>query len=616
MRNLETISQVATLVLTVAVVILTAIGVIYAARTYWNPPIELSIAGVSSGQTLCGTAVLRIDSTGRPYDTLCVCIDDERGNTVWQCAVDSSAPVGLDTTELPDGEYVMVIDVRKGRSSLKTTMLPFQIDNTGPDVTVSGLAGNDTVRGTITLAWSVAPPDETASIQVLLDEEVIIGAGLLDTRWLVDGYHTIRASAADRIGNRTHVVIPFVSDNTPPTASIVGIAPSGYIGIDQEITVIVEDTSPVTVEWYASNMSEEPIAVGPILSTDVLPTGQHVLRVEIKDAAGNQLILEQPLVKDGELPSVQDALGHETLTLHPESFLYLGYSADEPVTQVVFVDGEILERDWVRLSDIAKSDEINVTVQYTDRAANKLQKSIVVTLDRSLAGTVGFIKHLGWTWGVSVEKSIVRTLEDLVESWSAIGVGTTGWRMLPPWEEEQDPVNFVRLPGGVEIYSSLPKSLFGARVPLFSLGRSGSEATSHLLLDIGGYQRTDSQVTLAQGEVDGAPWVYDQTIVTGAWMKLCPTVDLAKCFLPASVKDLISIEISVGAGVSLHAETRRLASLKKHTDRDGDVHSHTTYEPRETSSYGGMFPVFQLAISIAPLSPDLDLRDAFLGQLR
>jgi len=159
----------------------------------------------------------------------------------------------------------MVIDVRKGRSSLKTTMLPFQIDNTGPDVTVLGLAGNDTVRGTITLAWSVAPPDETASVQVLLDEEVIIGGGLLDTRWLADGYHTIRASAADRIGNRTHVVIPFVSDNTPPTASIVGIAPSGYVGIDQEITVIVEDTSPVAVEWYASSTSEESIAVEPIL---------------------------------------------------------------------------------------------------------------------------------------------------------------------------------------------------------------------------------------------------------------------------------------------------------------------------------------------------------------
>jgi len=63
-RNLETISQVATLVLTVAVVFLTTIGVIYAARTYWNPPIGLSIAGISSGQTLCGTAVLRIDSTG------------------------------------------------------------------------------------------------------------------------------------------------------------------------------------------------------------------------------------------------------------------------------------------------------------------------------------------------------------------------------------------------------------------------------------------------------------------------------------------------------------------------------------------------------------------------
>jgi len=499
-RNLETISQVATLVLTVAVVFLTTIGVIYAARTYWNPPIGLSIAGVSSGQTLCGTAVLRIDSTGRPYDTLCVRIDDERGNTVWQCAVDSSAPVGLDTTEFPDGKYVMVIDVRKGRSSLKTTMFPLQIDNTGPDVTVSGLAGNDTVRETITLAWSVAPPDGTASVQVLLDEEVIIGAGLLDTRWLADGYHTIRASAADRLGNRTNVVIPFVSDNTPPTASIVGIAPSGYVGIDQEITVIVEDTSPVTVEWYSSSMSEEPIAVEPILSTDVLPTGQHELRVEIMDAAGNQLILDQPLMKDGELPSVQDALGHETLALHPESFLFLGYSAGEPVTQAVFVDGEILDQDWVRLSDIAKSDEINVTVQYSDRAANKLQKSIVVTLDRSLAGTVGFIKHLGWTWVVSVEKSIVRTLEDLVASGSAIGVGATGWRMLPPWEEEQDSINFVRLPGGVEIYSSLPKSLFGARMPIFSLGRPGSDAASHLLLDIGGYGRAPLEVNQPQVE--------------------------------------------------------------------------------------------------------------------
>jgi len=121
-------------------------------------------------------------------------------------------------------------------------------------------------------------------------------------------------------------------------------------------------------------------------------------------------------------------------------------------------------------------------------------------------------------------------------------------------------------------------------------------------------------VILAQGEVDGAPWVYDQTVVTGAWMKLCPTVDLAEWFLPVSVKDFISIEISVGAGVSLHADTRRLASLKKYTDRDGEVHSHTTYELRETSSYSGMFPVFQLAISITPLPPGF--RDAFLGQLR
>lgn len=613
MTHLETTSQVAMLISTVAVVLLTAIGVIYAARTYWNPPTGLTIAGVSAGETLVGTAILRINSTGRPYDSLTVRIDDENGIAVWERAVDSSAPISLDTTELGDGEYVMVVDVKKGRSSLKSAMLPFLIDNTGPNITVLGLAAQDTVRGVVTVAWSVAPPDEAAIVEALLDEEMVIGPGQLDTRWLADGYHNIRASTTDRMGNRSQVFIPFVSDNSPPDATIDGVPSSGYVGLDQEITVVVEDAGPVVVNWYLNGTSERPIAAGPVLACNLLPPGEQVLRVEIRDAAGNELMLEQALTKDDEAPAVIDALGHDKLVMHPDSLLWLGYYAQEPVTQTIVADGKVLTGRWLRLSDMATSDQISLIVQYTDRAGNRSEKTMEVLLDESVRGTSGFVRHLGRVWSLSVLNWMLRTVESLVKSWSALGIGVTGWRALPPWEEEQGGIGFVRLPGGIDIYSSFRKGLFGARVPVFGLGQSTSAATSHLLLDIGGYRRTESHVLLTQGEVGGAPWVYEQSIISGAWAKLCPAIDLAQALLPAPVNELVSVEISVGAGVSLHSETHRLALLHKYTNRYGDVQSYTEFELCETSLYGGMFPVFQLAISIAPLP--VDLRDAMLSDL-
>jgi len=614
--KLDVAYKAAMLVLAISASILAGIGVDFVIRTYWRPQLELIAVGVAPNETVSGTAAIRVSTTGRSFTDIRMIVESEAGECLSTSGVDASVPQLLDTTTLADGPYILAIEVSRGETLLKRTLIPFLVDNTGPVLEVMGLSAGEIVGGVVSLEASVSPPDESAVPQLLLDEGTVISSGELDTRWLSDGYHSIRAVAVDRFGNRSDVVVPFVSDNTTPAGLILGIGPNGEVGMAQEISVAVDEPSPVEVLWFTGSVSEEPLAIGPTLQSDVLPEGGSTLFARITDSAGNETVLDEAIWKDGSLPEVADALGPGNLILHPHSFLYTGFSANELVTQTIRIQSQSEEGSWIRLSRFSPQDEVDVEVAYTNTCGNQVAHHFSVSLDRSLAGTLGFADHVGNALLVRTSKSIPKAFGNLVKLWSEIGLGSTGWRALPPWESEEGKSGFLRFTNGIEVYASLPKQLCGARVPILGLARSGEERSvmdAYLLLDIGGYQRVVSSESVETGRIDGDPWVYDETVESAAWMKLSPTIDLAGFLSDRMVRDFVGVEISIGAGIAMHTTTNRLAHTSRWTDDEGKTHTRTAYEPLTTDRAAGLFPVFQLAISVKPLPTGW--RDALLESL-
>ncbi len=184
-----------------------------------------------------------------------------------------------------------------------TTQVP---DTTAPTVTVTAPTDGATVSGTASLAATASDDTAVANVTFTVDgvqqgnPDTSSPYGVsLDTTTLVNGTHTIRATATDTAGNSAYSQVTVTVDNqappvdtTPPTVSLS--APSDGATVSNTVTVTADATDNVGVigvKFYAGSTqvgSEDTTSpYGVSWDTTSVANGAVQLTAVARDAAGN-----------------------------------------------------------------------------------------------------------------------------------------------------------------------------------------------------------------------------------------------------------------------------------------------------------------------------------------
>ena len=228
-------------------------------------------------------------------------------------------PVSFDTTAVPDGTYqVQALATDGAGNTFADTATNVLIDNTAPTVTLSGVASNAKVRGSLSLSASAADTGGSGVQSVAWgyrlgssgsflpigspDTTVPYGPVSFDTTGVGDGTYQIQALATDVVGNTlADVATSVLVDNTAPTVTLSGVATNAKVAGSLSLSATAADTGGSGVQSVAwgyrlgSSGSFLPIGVpdttvpyGPVsFDTTAVPDGTYQVQALATDGAGN-----------------------------------------------------------------------------------------------------------------------------------------------------------------------------------------------------------------------------------------------------------------------------------------------------------------------------------------
>lgn len=225
-----------------------------------------------------------------------------------------------------DGSYEIRLQVRDPSppGDVEVALFPIIVDTTAPVVeriTPMGIHSNG--RGLLTirliedhprvLTASAVPP-----IPGLLGQHA--GAGLIDLATLdevPEGSYRISLAAEDQGGNRSNESFDVLIDRTAPVVELSLPEPGSVLTrLRGPVTIAGSVEDPRLSEWRLelSNSggviaSADPASSGPlqVVWDALVPDGSYQLRLHAADAAGNQAMVERPIVVDNTAPVAQIA---------------------------------------------------------------------------------------------------------------------------------------------------------------------------------------------------------------------------------------------------------------------------------------------------------------------
>ena len=227
-------------------------------------------------------------------------------------------PVSFDTTGVADGTYqIRALATDVAGNSLADVATNVLVDNTLPAVTLSGVATNAKVRGSLSL--SATASDAGSGVQSVAFEYRLGSSGAFlpigspdttapygpvsfDTTLVTDGTYEIRALATDVAGNpRASTATNVLVDNTRPTVTIGGVAAGQAVSGTLTLSATAADTggSGVSSVQFGRRTSGSGGAftnIGSALTTEpfdasfattLVPDGSYEIQALATDVAGN-----------------------------------------------------------------------------------------------------------------------------------------------------------------------------------------------------------------------------------------------------------------------------------------------------------------------------------------
>jgi hypothetical protein len=207
--------------------------------------------------------------------------------------------VSLDLTGLPDGLYTVTVRARDSLGALgDATSFTYLLVPPSPTVVAAPASPLNSRQPVWTLTDDVAGVtyECTANGPTAVTVTCAGSTATLDLAAAVDGVYSIAIVAVDSLGHSSDPAAPlrvsYVLDTTPPAAPLVSVTPSPsqgrtvrYVigGVEPGGTVICSFTAPLGATVSV------PSACGTGVTLDLTgqPDGSYVLRVTVRDIAGN-----------------------------------------------------------------------------------------------------------------------------------------------------------------------------------------------------------------------------------------------------------------------------------------------------------------------------------------
>ena len=311
--------------------------------------------------------------------------------------VQSGGTWNVTPATIADGTFTVTASVSDPAGNPGSATQALTIDTAAPGVTITGGATVLTNDATPTLAGTVTsdvPLGATVTVtiagQTLTPTVQIGGTWSVTAATVVDGAHTVTASATDVSGNPGGASQVLTVDTTAPTVSITGGATSltkdATPNISGTTNAATGTTVTVTVAGQTLTALVQSGGTWNVTSTTVVD-GTHTVLASAPDPAGNTGSASQALTIDTTAPTVT-ITGGATATTNDSTPTIVGTTdAAAATTVTVTIAGQTLtttaqiDGSWTVTATTVAEGPRSVLASVTDPATNTGTATQTLTID-------------------------------------------------------------------------------------------------------------------------------------------------------------------------------------------------------------------------------------------
>ncbi len=310
----------------------------------------------------------------------------------------TARPSGIYTMKgLSNGSYHFSVRAIDEAGNVAERSISFIMDNDDPifDL-IHPLDGSYVTETPLTLKWNMYDPTSE-----ITEFHMKIDGHLIDIEWGTDEYtfdpsigdHRLEFFAKDRVQGSIHKTYSFIVDDIPPSLTITSPLPGRYVNKDLfKVELVMNDHgSGVSSLYYQIDLGPwKKMPSDRIIQSGYLAHGEHTLKVQLEDVAGNLVTDDVDFLVDRKRPEIKmvtPTSGYRTgtgscnimwLARDLESGLdrYM-VTTEEEVPTIVVNDPGIMFANVKFLEDGIHT----VTVECFDRSGNSAKADVKVIMD-------------------------------------------------------------------------------------------------------------------------------------------------------------------------------------------------------------------------------------------
>ena len=329
-----------------------------------------------------------------PFDEVSIELTSSDGTSVWQA---DEFPVTFDTTNLPDGHYLLIINVYKRAFGFierlgQTISMDLQIKNSTPVITIHGLREGETVSGLVSVSVEV----EGGYVEHwFLDDKQMIWYEedniTIHSERLGDGIHRLTIVANDRAGNIAYFHLNFNVDNSPPQILTLGLEAGQSVHGQLELLPTIDEPNVSQISWFVDGKlrcTEAAFSWDTTHERD----GTHVISLTVVDAGGNVATKEIDVVVDNTPPEIEVEFPTQSKQYYRYSVVPIQVLASEHGRVYLYIEEQKVDEIQIGerpllldLSNYPPGSTLRLTIRGVDVAGNETILETSISVEYSLS---------------------------------------------------------------------------------------------------------------------------------------------------------------------------------------------------------------------------------------